>query len=94
MAWLEELSGLELGRAEGEAQAAGAAGAHFARGEGLPRETLLRLDQSAVMVQMRPADRSVLVSQLDPDAPTRFKGFTLSSLSLRCRLLVMCVEYP
>lgn len=62
VAWLEELAGLELDR-----------GAHFAPGEGLPRETLGRLQRKgAAQMQMRgPPEGCALVSQLDPDAPSR-----------------------
>ncbi len=72
IAWLEELAGSELDRTEAEAQAAGGSSAHFAPGEGMPRETLVRMEQSAVLAQMRLADPSAIVSQLDPDAPTRW----------------------
>lgn len=71
IAWLEELAGSELDRTQAEAQAAGGSGAHFAPGEGMPRETLVRMEQSAVLAQMRLADNTAIVSQLDPDAPTR-----------------------
>lgn len=79
IAWLEELAGADLDRAEAEAEAAGGSGAHFAPGDGMPRETLACSEQSAVLAQMRPAAGHSLVSQLDPDAPTRW-----ISLGLRC----------
>ena len=60
-----------MDRTEAEAQAAGGSGAHFAPGEGMPRETLVRMEQSAVLAKMRLADSCAIVSQLDPDAPTR-----------------------
>ncbi len=69
--WLEELAGSELDRAEAEAETTGSSGAFFTPGEGLPRETLARMEQSAVLAQMRPAVNHAMVSQLDPDAPTR-----------------------
>ena len=72
VAWLEELAGLELDRAEAEAQAAGGSGATFAAGEGLPRETAARLQQRSVLAQMQRLDARMLVSELDPDAPTRY----------------------
>ena len=72
VAWLEELAGLELDRAEAEAQAAGGSGAAFAAGEGAPRETAARLQQRSVLAQMQRLDARALVSELDPDAPTRY----------------------
>ena len=72
VAWLEELAGLELDRAEAEAQAAGGSGAAFALNESLPRETLARLQQRSVLAQMQRLDARTLVSELDPDAPTRY----------------------
>ena len=72
VAWLEELAGLELDRAEAAAQAAGGSGAAFAAGEGTPRETAARLQQRSVLAQMQRLDARTLVSELDPDAPTRY----------------------
>lgn len=72
VAWLEELAGLKLDQAEAEAQAAGGSGAAFAARESLPRETLARVQQSAVLSQMQRLDARTLVSELDPDAPTRY----------------------
>ncbi len=69
--WLEELAGSDMDRAEAEAETTGSSGAFFTPGEGLPRETLARMEQSAVLAQMRPAASHAMVSQLDPDAPTR-----------------------
>ena len=72
VAWLEELAGAELDRAEAEAQAAGGSGAAFAAGEGAPRETAARLQQRSVLAQVQRLDARTLVSELDPDAPTRY----------------------
>lgn len=69
--WLEELAGSSMDRAEAKAGNMGSTGAHFTPGEGMPRETLARMEQSAVLAQMRPAASHAMVSQLDPDAPTR-----------------------
>lgn len=68
--WLEERAGSDLDRAEAEAETTGSSAAFFTPGDGMPRETLARMEQSAVLAQMRPASHS-MVSQLDPDAPTR-----------------------
>ena len=73
--WLEQLAGSELDRAEAETETMGSSGAFFTPGEGLPRETLARMEQSAVLAQMRPAASHVMVSQLDPDAPTRYSQY-------------------
>ena len=87
VAWLEELAGLELDRAEAAAQAAGGSGAAFAAGEGLPCETAARLQQRSVLSQMQRLDTRTLVSELDPDAPTRYPAH--DSVVLCCARLLM-----
>ena len=88
VAWLEELAGLELDRAEAEAQAAGGSGAAFAAGEGTPRETLARLQQRSVLAQMQRLDARTLVSELDPDAPTRYPVHETVTLYKGCQCIV------
>jgi hypothetical protein len=80
VAWLEALAGGALERAQAASLAAGGSGARFARGEGLPRETRLRLAQARGGPGAFPGGGSgggagvaeLLVTELDPDAATRF----------------------
>lgn len=62
VAWLEHRAGEALDRAEAAAQRSGGSGARFARDEGVPLSTLRALGRPGA---------AGLVSELDPDAPTR-----------------------
>ncbi len=65
VAWLEHRAGEALDRAEAAAQRSGGSGARFARDEGVPLSTLRALGRPGA---------AGLVSELDPDAPTRCAG--------------------
>ncbi len=65
VAWLEHRAGQALDRAEAAAQRSGGSGARFARDEGVPLSTLRALGRPGA---------AGLVSELDPDAPTRCVG--------------------
>jgi hypothetical protein len=75
VAWLEALAGDSLDRTEAAAVRAGGSGSRFARGEGLPLETRLRLDQRPPLGGRATTDTEALVTRLDPDAPTRHAHF-------------------
>lgn len=70
VAWLESLAAEALDRDEAAAVRGGGSGARFARGEGVPRETRQRLDHRAAPGLGRAA-ADAIVTELDPDAPTR-----------------------
>ena len=70
VAWLEALAGEALDRSEAAAVRGGGSGARFARGEGVPRETRQRLEHRPAPGPGRAAADAV-VTELDPDAPTR-----------------------
>ncbi|BDA47704.1 Nuclear pore complex protein NUP107 [Coccomyxa sp. Obi] len=70
VAWLEALAGEALDRSEEAAVRGGGSGARFARGEGVPRETRQRLEHRPAPGLGRAAADAV-VTELDPDAPTR-----------------------
>jgi len=72
VAWLEAGAGEALDRGEAAAVRRGGSGARFARGEGVPRETRQRLEHPvAPGVLAGAAKPDALVTELDPDAPTR-----------------------
>lgn len=73
VAWLEAGAGEALDRGEAAAVRRGGSGARFARGEGVPRETRQRLEHPAATgVLAGAAKPDALVTELDPDAPTRW----------------------
>lgn len=80
IAWLEAMAGDALDRAKAAAVAAGGSGMRFARNEALPNETRLRLaerqQRGGATALGFPgaavgADAASMVTELDPDAPTR-----------------------
>ncbi|KAK9814142.1 hypothetical protein WJX72_001215 [[Myrmecia] bisecta] len=74
--WLEDLAGAALDREEAASVRDGRFRSRFAAQDGVWKETRSRLDQERMLAQSAPAGRrrtadDSLVTELDPDAPTR-----------------------